>query len=77
MVNYLLQQIIESVNYAQNLGLQVNAGHGLNRQNVQPIAAIQPIQELNIGHALIADAVFMGLEQSVGEYRRLMNEAQL
>lgn len=73
----LFNQISESVNYAHSIGLQVNAGHGLNRQNIKPIAALTPICELNIGHAIIADAVFMGLEQSVREYKRLMHESRL
>ena len=58
----LLQQITESASYAHNIGLQVNAGHGLNRQNIRPIASLPEIRELNIGHAIIADAVFMGIE---------------
>jgi pyridoxine 5-phosphate synthase len=73
----LLQKITEAVNYGQSIGLQVNAGHGLNRQNIKSIAALAPIRELNIGHAIIADALFMGLEQSVREYLRLMSEARL
>lgn len=72
----LLSQITDAVNYAHNIGLQVNAGHGLNRQNIKPIAAIRQVRELNIGHAIIADAVFMGIEQSVREYKRLMCESR-
>lgn len=56
------------------LGLQVNAGHGLNYQNVQAIAAIPGIAELNIGHAIIARALFTGLEEAVREMKRLMRE---
>ncbi len=73
----IFNQISESVDYAHNIGLQVNAGHGLNRQNIKPIAALTTIRELNIGHAIIADAVFMGLEKSVREYKRLMHESRL
>jgi len=67
----LFKQIEDAVSYAHSIGLQVNAGHGLNRQNIQPIAALQQVCELNIGHAIIADAVFMGLEESVREYKQL------
>ncbi len=73
----IFNQISESVDYAHNIGLQVNAGHGLNRQNIKPIAALTTIRELNIGHAIIADAVFMGLEKSVCDYKRLMHESRL
>lgn len=72
----LFEQIREAVTHARNIGLQVNAGHGLNLQNLKPIAGLEAIQELNIGHALIADALFMGLEQSVKRYKQLMNEAR-
>lgn len=53
-------------------GLQVNAGHGLSYANVEPIAAIAEIEELNIGHAIIARAVFTGLEQAIRDMKRLM-----
>jgi pyridoxine 5-phosphate synthase len=54
----------------------VNAGHGLNIDNVAAIAAIQPIVELNIGHAIVARAVFDGLDAAVSEMKRLMIEAR-
>ena len=57
------------------LGLQVNAGHGLNYHNVQAIAALPGIAELNIGHAIVARAVFTGLAEAVREMKRLMMEA--
>ncbi|WP_326518965.1 pyridoxine 5'-phosphate synthase [Acinetobacter sp. CAAS 2-6] len=60
-----LQRIIRGAEYAASKGLVVNAGHGLNLDNVVPIAAISEIHELNIGHSIIADAVFVGLEQAV------------
>lgn len=72
----LLRRIADAVSYAHSIGLQVNAGHGLNRQNIKPVAGLLQIRELNIGHAIIADAVFMGLEQSVREYKRLMRESR-
>lgn len=72
----LLNQITIACEYADNLGLQVNAGHGLNRQNISDIACLQYVRELNIGHAIIADSIFMGIEKAVGEYRKLMREAR-
>lgn len=57
-------------------GLVVNAGHGLNYQNVEPIAALAGITELNIGHAIIARAVFTGLKEAVREMKRLMLQAR-
>ncbi|MEW5789952.1 pyridoxine 5'-phosphate synthase [Thermithiobacillus tepidarius DSM 3134] len=68
--------LIESaVALAQSLGLQVNAGHGLNYHNVQAVAAIPGIAELNIGHAIVSRALFSGLRQAVQEMKRLMREA--
>jgi pyridoxine 5-phosphate synthase len=58
------------------LGFRVNAGHGLNEQNVQSIAKIPEISELNIGHAIIAEAIFKGLPNAIRDMRRLMNEAR-
>ena len=69
-------RIAAAVEKGVELGLQVNAGHGLNYQNVQPIAALAPIVELNIGHAIIARAVFSGLEEAVREMKRLMVDAR-
>ncbi len=65
-------RIVEAVEYANKLGLHVNAGHGLHYHNVQQIAAIQGIEELNIGHAIIAQSVFTGLGAAVTEMKRLM-----
>lgn len=62
---------------ARDFGLQVNAGHGLNYQNVQAIAAIREIAELNIGHAIVARALFCGLPEAVREMKRLMVEARV
>lgn len=66
------KKIVEAVEYAHGLGLQVNAGHGLHYHNVTKIAAIPNIIELNIGHAIIAQSVFTGLETAVREMKRLM-----
>lgn len=70
------RRIIEAVAYARNQGLIVNAGHGLNYQNVEAIAAIAGINELNIGHSIIARAVFTGLKEAVREMKRLMLQAR-
>jgi pyridoxine 5-phosphate synthase len=67
-----LQKIISAVDVGVNAGLHVNAGHGLHYHNVQEIAAITDIKELNIGHAIIARSIFTGLEESVREMKRLM-----
>ena len=61
---------------AYELGIEVHAGHGLNFQNVQNIAAIPQMRELNISHLLMGEAVFMGLDQAVKEMRRLINDAR-
>ncbi|PVZ64931.1 pyridoxine 5'-phosphate synthase [Pelagibaculum spongiae] len=71
-----LQRIIDAAELADSLGLQVNAGHGLNYQNVGAIAAIPQLVELNIGHSIIARAVMTGLDESVREIKRLMVEAR-
>lgn len=72
----LLNEIIIACEHADNIGLQVNAGHGLNRQNIHDIACLKMVRELNIGHAVIADSIFMGLESAVREYKKLMSEAR-
>jgi len=72
----LLNEIILACEYADNIGLQVNAGHGLNRQNIVGIACLPMVRELNIGHALIADSIFMGIDASVREYKKLMRQAR-
>ena len=71
-----LARIREAALYAASLGLHVNAGHGLHYHNVQPIAAIAVMRELNIGHAIIARAIFSGLGEAVREMKRLMLEAR-
>ncbi len=69
------QRIRVAVEHGALLGLKVNAGHGLNYDNVQPIAAIPGIAELNIGHAIVAQAVFTGWQAAIREMKRLMLEA--
>lgn len=71
-----LKRIQEAARLGHKKGLIINAGHGLHYQNVKPIAAIPEMNELNIGHAIIARAVFSGLEAAVREMKRLMREAR-
>ena len=66
-----LERIHCAALYGHSLGLQVNAGHGLNYHNVRPIVAIPHIEELNIGHA-VSEAVFIGLEQAVIKMKALL-----
>lgn len=74
--NAELQRIRQAATYAAGLGLKVNAGHGLTYHNVQPIAALPEIHELNIGHAIIGRALFSGLADAVSEMKKLMREAR-
>jgi pyridoxine 5-phosphate synthase len=67
-----LARIHHAAVYAHSLGLQVNAGHGLHYHNVLPIVAIPHIAELNIGHAIISEALFIGLEQAVKNMKALL-----
>lgn len=71
-----LQRIREGVQLAHAAGLQVNAGHGLHYHNTREIAQIAAIRELNIGHAIVARALFVGLQSAVSEMKRLMLEAR-
>lgn len=70
-----LERIIKGTEYAVSKGLVVNAGHGLNLDNVAAIAAIPQIHELNIGHSIIAESVFVGLEQAVKDMKAAINAA--
>lgn len=74
--NQELQKIMDAVSHGKAAGLQVNAGHGLNYHNVEQIAAIHAISELNIGHAIIAHALFVGMQVAVREMKRLMRGAR-
>jgi pyridoxine 5-phosphate synthase len=71
-----LGQLVEAARYARELGLAVHAGHGLTYQNVQPVAAIPEIEELNIGHSIVSRAVFSGMTEAVATMRRLVDEAR-
>lgn len=70
-----LNRIRSAVEFGVKEGLQVNAGHGLHYHNVSDIACINHVRELNIGHAIVARAVFTGLQEAVREMKRLMLEA--
>ena len=71
-----LARIRHAATFAASLGLRVNAGHGLTYHNVQPIAALPEMHELNIGHAIIGRALFSGLADAVKEMKLLMREAR-
>jgi pyridoxine 5-phosphate synthase len=71
-----LQRIVSAAEYGHELGLIVNAGHGLHYENVTAVAAIEQIVELNIGHAIVAQAVFVGLQTAVSDMKRLMTQAR-
>ena len=72
----LLVKIREAAAYGDSIGLEIHAGHGLTYDNVKAIAAIPQIRELNIGHFLIGEAMFVGLEASIRRMRGLMDEAR-
>ena len=71
-----LEGLRQGATLADNLGLEVHAGHGLNFETVAPVAAIPELRELNIGHFLIGEAVFIGLGPAITEMRRLMDAAR-
>jgi len=71
-----LQRLSHAASEASGLGLQVNAGHGLNYHNVADICRIPDFKELNIGHAIIARALFSGLDQAVRDMKTLMENAR-
>ena len=71
-----LVRIAKAATYAASKGLKVNAGHGLTYHDVQPIAALPEIHELNIGHAIIGQAVMSGLAAAVTDMKVLMREAR-
>ena len=71
-----LQHIIAAAQYAHSKGLTVNAGHGLTIHNVQPVAAIPMLHELNIGHSIVSRALFIGMPAAVKEMKTLMLSAR-
>ncbi len=71
-----LAKLQDMATFAHGLGLEVHAGHGLTYETVSPIAAFPEVRELNIGHFLIGEAIFLGLEPAIAEMRRLMDAAR-
>ena len=71
-----LERLVRCARLGAGLGLEVHAGHGLNYHNVQPVAAIREIVELNIGHAIVSRAVFDGLAAAVRDMKALMTAAR-
>lgn len=72
-----LERIQKAAQYGVSIGLRVNAGHGLNENNVLPIAAITELSELNIGHAIVAEAVFKGWQKAITDMKSLMIQGRL
>ena len=70
--NCQLKQLRDMTDYAGSLGIVVNVGHGLNYENIDAVAKIQGVEELNIGHSIISRAVFVGLENAVKEMKKLI-----
>jgi len=75
-ISQSLNQLTESANFANQLGMHVHAGHGLNYENVFAVASIEIIEELNIGHSIIAAALFEGLENAVSRMRKKLSAAR-
>lgn len=71
-----LARVVNAAAYAEKLGLECHAGHGLTFDTVKPVAIIPSLKELNIGHFLVGEAIFVGFEASIREMRRLMDEAR-
>jgi pyridoxine 5-phosphate synthase len=71
-----LERIRTAAQYGKQLGLRVNAGHGLNEANVGPIATIAELSELNIGHAIVAEALFKGWQKAILDMKALMLQAR-
>ena len=67
-----LERIRKAAQFGKSIGLRVNAGHGLHEGNVMPIAAIAELSELNIGHAIVAEAVFKGWQKAIQDMKTLM-----
>ena len=70
------QRLVDAAAYGASLGLEIHAGHGLAFDTVAPVARIPEVAELNIGHFLIGEAIFIGLAESVATMRRLMDKAR-
>jgi pyridoxine 5-phosphate synthase len=73
----MLHKIRDAAIYGTSIGLEIHAGHGLTFDNVQPIAILPEIRELNIGHFLIGEAIFVGLADAIQKMRRLMDDSRI
>ena len=71
-----LEAMREMSQFAHSLGLEVHAGHGLTYETVAPVARFPEVKELNIGHFIIGESIFRGLQPAIAEMRRLMDEAR-
>ncbi|MDD2877041.1 MAG: pyridoxine 5'-phosphate synthase [Acidiphilium sp.] len=71
-----LERLVEAARIAASLGLEVHAGHGLTFDNVRPIAGIPAVRELNIGHFIVGEAVFIGLAEAIRRMRAIMDAAR-
>jgi pyridoxine 5-phosphate synthase len=71
-----LQRLVDGAAMAESLGLECHVGHGLSFENVAPVAAIATVMELNIGHFLIGEAIFGGLDSSIRRMRATMDSAR-
>lgn len=72
-----LDRLAEAARHARSLGLAVHAGHGLNLANVQPVARLPEVEELNIGHSIIGRAIMVGMERAVAEMRTVVDAARV
>ncbi|GIR85521.1 MAG: hypothetical protein CM15mP85_21450 [Rhodobacterales bacterium] len=75
--NAELSRLTEMASLAHSLGLEVHAGHGLTFETVSPIAELPEVVELNIGHFLIGESIFLGLREAIIKMRELMDKARL
>ena len=71
-----LERIRKAAIFGKSIGMRVNAGHGLHEGNVKPIAAISELSELNIGHAIVAEALFKGWQKAITDMKALMNQGR-
>ena len=75
--DHMLDRLRHAAAFGASIGLEIHAGHGLTYDNVKPVAALPEVMELNIGHFLIGEAIFVGLPDAVARMRGLMNEARI
>jgi pyridoxine 5-phosphate synthase len=77
MRDHEMARLAEMARFAASLGLEVHAGHGLTYDNVGPVAALPEVVELNIGHFIIGEAIFVGLDSAIRRMRAAMDEARM